>query len=199
MRRLIFLAGSAALVAAIGGLLHGQRNPVYPLRWVRIASQLQSDEDVEKVRRIARTAGENGLNGALMAIGLDSIDLKGPEYLRRLEEVKAILKENRLEMIPNIFSGGYGGAILAHDRNLAEGFEVRDLLYTVKGGEGAAGAGSAGGRHGRGGGADVDAGDSSEAVPVLSGDVPGADGGAAGDAAVHLGRVPPDGADAGQA
>lgn len=135
MRRLTFLAGAVVLVGAIAGLLQGQRNPVYPLRWVRIASQLQSDEDVEKVRRIARTAGENGLNGALMAIGLDSIDLKGPEYLRRLEEVKTILKENRLEMIPNIFSGGYGGAILAHDRNLAEGFEVRDLLYTVKGGE----------------------------------------------------------------
>jgi len=38
-------------------------------------------------------------------------------------------------MIPNIFSGGYGGAILAHDRNLAEGFEVRDLLYTAKEGQ----------------------------------------------------------------
>ena len=120
---------------ALAALIPAQPPQPFPHRWVRISSQLRTDDDVEKIRRLARTASENGLTGALMAIGLDSIDLKGPDYLARLESVKDILKQNRLEMIPNIFSGGYGGAILAHDRNLAEGFEVRDLLYTARDGQ----------------------------------------------------------------
>ena len=129
------LTAASATALALAALIPAQQPQPFPHRWVRISSQLRSDEDVEKVRRLARTASENGLTGALMAIGLDSIDLKGPDYLARLESVKAILKQNRLEMIPNIFSGGYGGAILAHDRNLAEGFEVRDLLYTARDGQ----------------------------------------------------------------
>ncbi|MBK7927460.1 MAG: hypothetical protein IPJ98_08200 [Bryobacterales bacterium] len=128
-------APSLVFALALAALIPAQQPQPFPHRWVRISSQLRSDEDVEKIRRLARIASENGLTGALMAIGLDSIDLKGPDYLARLESVKDILKQNRLEMIPNIFSGGYGGAILAHDRNLAEGFEVRDLLYTVRDGQ----------------------------------------------------------------
>ena len=131
MRRNFVIATGVLSVLALCGLLYAQKSTRFPLRWVRISSQLRTDEDVEKIRKIARVAGDHGLNGVLLGIGLDSIDLKGPDYMRRLEEVKDILKQNRLEMIPNIFSGGYGGSILAHDRNLAEGFEVRDLLYTV--------------------------------------------------------------------
>lgn len=108
---------------------------VLPHRWVYISRGLRSDRDVEDIRRIARTASENGLNGVLLAAGLDSLDLKPPEYLARLEKVKQILGENRLEIIPSIFSAGYGGGILAHDRNLAEGLPVKDALYVVKGGE----------------------------------------------------------------
>src|SRR5215470_19124496 len=78
-----------------------------PLRWVYISRGLRSDQDVEEIRRIARTASENGLNGVLFAAGLDSIDLKPPDYLTRLQKVKAIFDEYHLEMIPSIFSAGY--------------------------------------------------------------------------------------------
>ena len=134
MRRIVIIITAVLSLIALCGLISAQ-NTVFPHRWVRISSQLRTDEDVEKIRRLARVASENGLTGVLLAIGLDSIDLKGPDYMTRLDAVKDILKQNRLEMIPNIFSGGYGGAILAHDRNLAEGFEVRDLLYTAKEGQ----------------------------------------------------------------
>ena len=135
MRRILITTTCVLSLVAVCALLYAQKDTVFPLRWVRISAPLRTDEDVEKIRRIARIAGDNGLNGALLAIGLDSIDLKGPDYMARLQAVKDILKQNRLEMIPNIFSGGYGGAILAHDRNLAEGFEVRDLLYTAREGQ----------------------------------------------------------------
>ena len=109
---------------------------VFPHRWVYISRRLRSDQDLDDIRRIARTASENGLNGVLLAAGLDSIDLQPPDYLTRLEKAKAIFREYHLEMIPNIFSAGYGGGILAHDKNLAEGLPVKDALYVVKNGEG---------------------------------------------------------------
>src|ERR1051325_2280232 len=108
---------------------------VLPHRWVYVSRRLHSDQDVADIRKIAKTASENGLNGVMLAAGLDSIDLQPPEYLPRLENVKAILREYHLEMIPNIFSAGYGGSILAHDKNLAEGLPVKDALYVVKSGE----------------------------------------------------------------
>jgi len=106
-----------------------------PLRWVYISRNLSSDQDVEEIRQIARTAAGNGLNGVVFAAGLDSIDLRTPDYLTRLDKVKEIFRENRLEVIPNVFSAGYGGGILAHDKNLAEGLPVKDAVYVVKGTE----------------------------------------------------------------
>src|SRR5690349_20976018 len=82
---------------------------ILPLRWVYISRRLRSDQDVEQIRDIARTASEHGLNGVLFAAGLDSIDLQPPEYLARLQKVKEIFNEYKLEMIPSIFSAGYGG------------------------------------------------------------------------------------------
>ena len=122
-----------ALVLLAG--LAWSADTVYPHRWVYISRGLRSDKDVEEIRQIARTAAENGLNGVLFAAGLDSIDLKEPGYLARLEKVKQIFQEYKLELIPSIFSAGYGGTILAHDKNLAEGLPVKDALYVVKGGE----------------------------------------------------------------
>jgi hypothetical protein len=109
--------------------------PDLPHRWVYVSRSLRSDQDVEDIRRIARVASENGLTGVLLSAGLDSLDLKPPEYFIRLAKVKQILAEARLEIIPSIFSAGYGGGILAHDRNLAEGLPVQDAVYAVKGAE----------------------------------------------------------------
>ncbi len=126
---------SILVLAAQYGRISAQTSAVFPHRWVYISRGLQSDRDVEDIRRIAAIAAKNGLNGVVFALGLDSIDLKPPEYMKRLDQVKEICKQNRLEIIPNIFSAGYGGAILAHDPNLAEGLPVKDLLYVAQSGE----------------------------------------------------------------
>jgi len=106
-----------------------------PLRWVYVSRGLRSDQDVDEIRQIARTASEHGLNGIVLAARLDAIDLQPPDYLARLERVKEICREYHLEIIPNIFSAGYGGSILSHDKNLAEGLPVKNALYVVKAGE----------------------------------------------------------------
>jgi len=108
---------------------------VYPCRWVYVSRGLRKDQDVEDIRGIVRTAAEHGLNGMVLSAGLDRLDLQQPDYFRRLEQVKRICKKHGVEIIPIIFSAGYGGSVLGHDRNLAAGIPVRDALFVVKGGE----------------------------------------------------------------
>ena len=122
---MLWLAGEAAVA---GG-------KVYPLRWVYVSRGLRGEQEVEEIRGIVRTAAEHGLNGMVLAAGLDRLDLQPPEYFRRLEAVKAACKEQGIEIVPIVFSAGYGGSVLAHDRNLAAGLPVRDALFVVKGGE----------------------------------------------------------------
>jgi len=105
---------------------------VYPYRWVYVSRSLRRDSDVEQVNEIVKTASEHSLNGMVLAAGLDRLDLQPEDYLRRLDEVKQISEENDIEIIPIIFSAGYGGAVLGHDRNLAAGIAVRDALFVVK-------------------------------------------------------------------
>ncbi len=108
---------------------------VYPYRWVYVSRSLRSDQHVADVERIAAVASEHGLNGMVLAAGLDRLDLQPPEYFERLRRVQAILTEKRLELIPIVFSAGYGGSVLAHDPNLAEGLAVRGALFVASGGE----------------------------------------------------------------
>ncbi len=107
----------------------------YPYRWVYVSRGLRSDQDAEDVRNIVRTAAAHGLNGMVLSAGLDRLDLQPGDYFKRLDAVKAVCKERGVEIIPIIFSAGYGGSVLAHDRNLAAGIPVTDALFVVKGGE----------------------------------------------------------------
>jgi len=122
------LAWSATFIAEPDG-------KIYPYRWVRLNVSLSKDTDVERVQEIATTASEHGLNGILLSAGLDQLDLKPAEYRTRLAAVRRICEERKLDIIPAIFSTGYGGSLLAHDRNLAEGLPVKDALFVVKGQE----------------------------------------------------------------
>ena len=101
----------------------------YPHRWVYVSRGLMSDQDVEDIRRIARTAAESGLTALALSARMDAMDLKPPGYFRRLAEIKRICDDLKLEIIPHVFSTGYGGSVLAHDKNLAAGLPVRDSLF----------------------------------------------------------------------
>jgi hypothetical protein len=102
--------------------------------WVSPAGGLPDDKSVEQIRRLVKTAAEHGLNGMVLSAGLDRLDTQRADYLERLEQLRQICKENDIEIIPNVFSVGYGGAILAYDKNLAAGIPVEDALYVVQNG-----------------------------------------------------------------
>jgi len=107
----------------------------YPYRWVYVSRRLNEDSDVREISGIVKMASEHGLNGMVLSAGLDRLDQQRPTYFRRLEQVKQICKQYNIEIIPIVFSVGYGGAILAHDRNLAAAVPVKDAVFVVRGGQ----------------------------------------------------------------
>ena len=106
----------------------------YPYRWVYVSRSLRSDSDVADINSITKTASEHGLNGMVLAAGLDNLDLQPPEFFERLEQVKHICMQRNIKIIPTGFSVGYGGSVLSHDKNLAAGIAVKDALFVVENG-----------------------------------------------------------------
>ena len=123
------------LCAAFAAPMAQAEKKIYPHRWVYVSRGLTSDQDVEDIRRIAQTAADSGLTALALSARMDAMDLKPPEYFRRLAEVKRICDNLKLEIIPHVFSTGYGGSVLAHDKNLAAGLPVRDALFIAGEGE----------------------------------------------------------------
>ncbi len=107
----------------------------YPCRWVFVSRSLRSDADVAQIERIVKTGSEHGLNGMVLSAGLDRLDRQPPEYLDRLRKVREFCEARGVEIIPNIFSVGYGGSVLSYNRNLAAGIPVRDVPFVAAGGE----------------------------------------------------------------
>jgi len=107
----------------------------YPYRWVYVSRSLRADSDVADIEGIVKTASQHGLNGLVLAAGLDSLDRQPGDYFVRLDQVKQICKDNGIEIIPLIFSAGYGGSILSYDKNLAAGIPVIDALFVVENGK----------------------------------------------------------------
>lgn len=96
---------------------------------------LEKDSDVTEISRVLQTAGQHHFNGAVFSLNLDTLCKKSPDYFKRLEQIKKSCDDNHLDLIPSVFSIGYGGGALAHDRNLAEGLPVLDAPLLVQGGE----------------------------------------------------------------
>jgi len=114
----------------------GAGAPSYRDRFVWVFGwNLSKDADVADVSRLIETAAGHGINGAIVSFGLDTLCKKTDDYFRRLEQIKQCCEKNSVELIPAVFSVGYGGGVLAHDRNLAEGMPVEGALFVVKGNE----------------------------------------------------------------
>ncbi len=96
---------------------------------------LDKDSDVAGITKVLDAAGQHGLNGAVVSFGLDNLDKQNADYFRRLEAIQRVCASNRLELIPSIFSIGYGGGVLSHNPNLAEGLPVVDAPFVVHGSE----------------------------------------------------------------
>jgi hypothetical protein len=123
-------------LAAAAPATRGADPARYPDRLVWVFGWgLGRESDVAEISKVLETAGESGLNGAVLSAGLDSLCKKPPEYFARLQRIREACERSGLELIPAVFSVGYGGGALEHDRHLAEGLPVEDAPFLVKGGE----------------------------------------------------------------
>lgn len=113
--------------------LHSKK--VYPKRWCYVSRNLEMDAHVDEILQLVRLAQSHGLTGMVLAAGLDDLLNKWAVYMRRLTEVRQICHAYGVEIIPSIFSVGYGNTILNGNRNLAAGVPARDVPFAVAAGQ----------------------------------------------------------------
>jgi hypothetical protein len=94
---------------------------------------LAHDSDVAEINHVLESASQHGINGAVLSAGLDSLSHRSPDYFRRLDKIQQTCTRLKLELIPAIFSVGYGSPALGINRMLAEGIPVIDAPFLVKG------------------------------------------------------------------
>lgn len=104
----------------------------YPDRFVWVFGwNLGKDSDITEINQLLENAAQRGFNGAVLSAGLDSMSRRSPDYFRRLKEVDKTCQRLKIELIPAVFSVGYGSPALGVNRMLAEGLPVRDAPFTV--------------------------------------------------------------------
>ncbi len=122
-----------ALIAMVAPTL---RAAPYPDRFVWVFGwNLGKDGDVAQINQLLENAAAHGINGAVLSAGMDSMSRQSPDYFRRLGEVNKTCERLKIELIPAVFSVGYGSPALGANRMLAEGVPVREAPFIVSGGE----------------------------------------------------------------
>jgi hypothetical protein len=99
-------------------------------RWFYVSRNLNNDSHVEQIAALLKTAGEKDLNGMLLACGIEAYGRWDDARKARLQTVKQLCAENGVEIIPILWSVGYG-TMLGFNRNLAVGIPCRDVPYLV--------------------------------------------------------------------
>lgn len=100
-------------------------------RLVYVSRTLTSDEHVADIDRITATAAAKGLNGMVLAAGLERVGTWPQDRIERLQRVQALCSERRLDIIPIIWSVGYGSG-LGQDANLAVGLPCRGVPFVAQ-------------------------------------------------------------------
>ena len=106
-------------------------------KWVYLINDLSSPEKLNEAISIASNAKDHGLNGIVLAGHLDTISRWPAHRLKNLRVFKAKCDELNIEIIPQIFSAGYGGSVLSYNPNLAAGIPFNDIpfIFDTKGAE----------------------------------------------------------------
>jgi len=103
-----------------------------PYRWFFcFGYSLGREEDVNTIVRLLHMAARSGLNGMVWEGGLDSLAGDDPGRMASIRRIKRVADSLGIELIPALFSAGYGGAVLKFNPDLAAGLPVRDILYVA--------------------------------------------------------------------
>ncbi len=100
-------------------------------RWFYLSGNISKTGEVERITSLVKTAGEVGLNGMLWACGMEYCDRWNDTVKARVRQVKAVCDRNGIEIIPIIWSVGYG-TMLGRDPNLVASVPVTGVPYVAK-------------------------------------------------------------------
>ena len=120
-------AGILLAMLAGGGVA---RAGTFENRWFYLSGSPFASNAVEEVGQLVRTAGEAGLNGMLWSCGFDDCDRWTDRQKARILEIKAICDRSGVEIIPLVWSVGYG-TMLGRDPNLVAAQPVEDMPYVA--------------------------------------------------------------------
>ena len=121
------VAAIAAMALAASATAGDLRN-----RWVYVQDALVAPDCVEKVSNAVLTAKAGGMNGVMLTCGLDFCRFWPYERHVRFSRIKKICEDAGMEIVPSIWTLGYGG-LSNYGLTFAEGFPVEDVPLKVEG------------------------------------------------------------------
>ena len=101
-------------------------------RWLFMQLNFSKDRHLEYAREAIAAAKQTGYNGLALECGVEEWDLWDAPRKTRLEEVKRLCADANIEIIPLVWSVGYGWMLPKHP-DLMEGIKVKDVKYVVRG------------------------------------------------------------------
>ena len=101
-------------------------------RWVYVQDTLVEPDCVERISNIVWTAKAGGMNGVMLTCGLDFCRFWPRERHERFARIKRVCDDAEMEIIPSIWTLGYGG-LSNYGLTFAEGFPVEDVPLVAKG------------------------------------------------------------------
>lgn len=103
-------------------------------RWFYVSGGVDSDAGAQKAISLIERAAKAELNGMLWAVPWDSADQWSEETIARMKRVKSAADQNGIEIVPLLWSIGYG-TMIGRNPNLAEGLPVNALPMAAKNGK----------------------------------------------------------------
>ena len=119
------------VLALLAGAAYCAAGAPFEDRWVYVSRNLTKPEHVQEVADIVKTAKSVDLNGMLFACGVERWHTWPADRKARLAEIKRVCDAAGVELIPIIWSVGYGG----HDPAYAAALPCTNVPFTVKGGK----------------------------------------------------------------
>ncbi|MDD3468668.1 MAG: hypothetical protein PHE53_01650 [Thermoguttaceae bacterium] len=102
-------------------------------RWFYASFGVENDAKMEELSELIQRASDSGLNGMLWACGVENYAQWDDARKTRLAKIRKTAEEKGIEIIPILWSIGYG-TMINENPNLAEGLPIRDLSMMVSDG-----------------------------------------------------------------
>lgn len=128
MRRFVNVTAIAACVVLSVASYAGEMSN----RWVYVSVPMTEDANVATISNVVVTAKVGGFNGMLLSCGLDFLRFWPKDRMDRLMAVKRICDDNGIEIIPAIWSFGYG-ALQNYGMSALEGVPVEGSPFVARG------------------------------------------------------------------